>query len=249
MPTVPTGATESAGSTETRSRGRIERALYHLLWERVPRDHWQTPGAYRRRKIVCVLTVLAGAAVMGWSLRIEQGDPLFYAATFALAGVWVVGSVASGPLYLGRVGGRSRLRRPVVGPVLLGLALAVVFVVGAFIVRQIPFLEEQVESVLGYAEQGALPVVLAVTLVNGVAEELFFRGAAYAAVPRHQVLVTTVAYALTVAATGNLMLAFAAVVLGVVVGLERRASGGVMGPILTHLTWSTSMLLLLPLLF
>jgi len=32
-------------------------------------------------------------------------------------------------------------------------------------------------------------------------------------------------------------------------GLERRASGGILAPILTHITWSLSMLFLLPLLF
>ena len=38
------------------------------------------------------------------------------------------------------------------------------------------------------------------------------------------------------------MLAFAAVLLGTLVGLERRASGGILAPILTHLTWSLTML-------
>jgi len=50
-------------------------------------------------------------------------------------------------------------------------------------------------------------------------------------------------------ATGNVMLAFAAVLLGLVVGLERRASGGVLAPILTHCTWSLAMLFALPLVF
>jgi uncharacterized protein len=50
-------------------------------------------------------------------------------------------------------------------------------------------------------------------------------------------------------ASGNLMLAFAALVLGTVVGMERRASGGVLAPILTHVTWSTTMLLVLPAIF
>ena len=42
---------------------------------------------------------------------------------------------------------------------------------------------------------------------------------------------------------------FAAILLGAVCGLERRASGGILAPILTHITWSLSMLFLLPLLF
>jgi uncharacterized protein len=45
------------------------------------------------------------------------------------------------------------------------------------------------------------------------------------------------------------MLAFAAILVGLVCGLQRRASGGVLAPIITHVTWSLSMLLVLPLLF
>ena len=44
------------------------------------------------------------------------------------------------------------------------------------------------------------------------------------------------------------MLVFAAVVLGLLVGLQRRVTGGVLGPMLVHVTWSLSMLFLLPVL-
>ena len=47
-------------------------------------------------------------------------------------------------------------------------------------------------------------------------------------------------------ATGNVMLVFAAAVLGVLVGLQRRVSGGVLAPMLTHVTWSLGMLFILP---
>ena len=40
--------------------------------------------------------------------------------------------------------------------------------------------------------------------------------------------------------------AFAAAVLGFVVALERRASGGILAPILTHITWSVTMAFTLP---
>jgi membrane protease YdiL (CAAX protease family) len=42
------------------------------------------------------------------------------------------------------------------------------------------------------------------------------------------------------------MLVFAALTLGALLGLQRRASGGVLAPMLTHLTWSTAMLFALP---
>jgi membrane protease YdiL (CAAX protease family) len=111
------------------------------------------------------------------------------------------------------------------------------------------FLEDQVVSVVDYADEGSLPLLVVITAVNGVAEELFFRGAAYAAITRRPVLLTTVAYGIATLATGNVMLAFAALLLGAVVGLERRASGGILAPILTHCTWSLAMLVVLPLVF
>lgn len=224
--------------------------LQRALWDVVPRDHHDTPTALRRRQAVTVAFVVLGGAVLGLSLRIEPGSPWFYPATFGLALVWTVGALLSGPLHLGRIADPAgRHRRPVVVPVLVGLGLAGIFVLGGLVVREIPWLDEQVRSVLDFADQGAIPLVVLVTAVNGVAEELFFRGAAYAATPRYPVPVTTVAYALATLATGNVMLAFAAIVLGVVVGLQRRASGGILAPILTHVTWSLTMLFALPALF
>lgn len=209
----------------------------------------ETGPALRRRQLVTLVFALLGAGVLGVSLRIEPGSVWFYPATLALASVWTLGAFASGPLHLGRIATTDGLRRPVVAPVLLGLALAAVFVLGGLVVREISFLEEQVNTVLEHADQGSGPLLVLVTAVNGVAEELFFRGAAYAAIPRHPVPATTAAYALATFATGNVMLAFAAVLLGIVVGLQRRASGGILAPVLTHVTWSVTLLLTLPLLF
>jgi uncharacterized protein len=89
-----------------------------------------------------------------------------------------------------------------------------------------------------------------ITLVNGITEELFFRGALFAAIGlRYPVLISTIIYSLTTIAGGNPVLVFAAAVLGTVVGLQRRAGGGVLAPILTHITWSLVMLLALPPIF
>ena len=221
--------------------------LRRHFWDVSPRDHWQSDAAFRRRQLVAVATIVVGGSLLGFSLRIEQGSGWFYVSTLALALVWTIGAFASGPLHLGRIGSAERAARPVVQPVLIGLALAGVFTVGALVVREVPFLADQVRSVTGYADAGSIPLLLLITALNGVAEELFFRGALYAAIRRHMVAVTAVAYALATAATGNLMLVFAALLLGAVVGLERRASGGILAPILTHLAWSLPMLLVLPL--
>lgn len=220
--------------------------LRDTLWVIVPRDQRDTRAGLLRRQIVTVSVVLIGAAILGYSLRIEPGSSAFYVATMALAGVWVAGAFASGKLHLGRrVGGT----RPILPPILLGFAMAGVFVLGALVIREIEPLARYVRSVVEYADEGSTAILIVVTAVNGIAEELFFRGAAYAAIPRHPVLWTTVAYVVATLATGNLILAFAALLLGAVCGLQRRASGGVLGPILTHITWSLTMLLALPQLF
>jgi membrane protease YdiL (CAAX protease family) len=223
--------------------------LRRSLWEVVPRDQRDSAEAFRRRQVVAAVVVLVGAVVLGWSLRLEPGGDLFYVAAVLLAGVWAVGAFASGRLHLGRIARRYDLRRPILAPILLGLLLVGLFVLGALVVREIDPLARYVSSVLEYADRGSLTALAIITLVNGIAEELFFRGAMYAAIPRHPVLWTSVAYVVATLATGNVMLAFAAILLGVVCGLERRASGGVLAPILTHVTWSLSMLVLLPLLF
>jgi len=231
---------------------QLQAWVRRALWDVVPRDHRQGPRDLRRRQLVTIGFVVLGAVVLGLSLRLDPGSRLFYPATLGLAAVWAVGAFASGPLHLGRIAVRDRHTRPVLTPIALGLALAGVFVVGALLVRSISwlaFLEDQVVSVVDYADQGSLPLLAVITAVNGVAEELFFRGAAYAAITRHPVLWTTVAYGVATLATGNVMLSFAAVLLGAVVGLERRASGGILGPILTHCTWSLTMLVALPLVF
>jgi membrane protease YdiL (CAAX protease family) len=220
------------------------------LWDVVPRDQRDTPEAFRRRQLVAAVVVLVGAIVLGWSLRLEPGGNTFYVAAVLLAGIWAAGAFLSGRLHLGRIaGGTEIFVRPILAPILLGLLLVGVFVLGSLVVREIDPLADYVSSVLEYADEGSLTVLAVITFFNGIAEELFFRGAMYAAIPRHPVLWTTLAYVVATLATGNVMLGFAAIVLGAVCGLERRASGGVLAPILTHITWSLSMLFLLPLLF
>jgi membrane protease YdiL (CAAX protease family) len=227
----------------------VQTWLRNALWDKVPRDHRDTPEALRRRQWVTGIVVVLGGIVLGLSLRLEPGSPWFYAGSLTLSAIWAAGAFASGPLHLGRIARRDDHVRPILTPLLIGFGLAAVFVVGGLVVRQVPFLADQVATVVAFADEGSLPLLVLNTAVTGAAEELFFRGAAYAATPRSPVLVTTVLYTLATYATGNVMLTFAAVLLGVVVGLERRASGGILGPILTHLSWSLTMLLVLPLVF
>jgi membrane protease YdiL (CAAX protease family) len=207
------------------------------------------PAVVRRRRWVAVATLVVGALVLGWALRIPAGDPLFYVATLGLAVVWTAGALASGPLHLGR--GRTRdgttNSRSVVQSLALGVLLLGVFLAGAILVAGVPVLRDPVQGLLDHARFGSLALVALLTAVNGIAEELYFRGALFAAVPRRRaVAVTTAVYGLSTVPTLIPLLVFAAVVLGVVVGLQRRVTGGVLGPIVTHLTWSLGMLFLLP---
>jgi membrane protease YdiL (CAAX protease family) len=86
-----------------------------------------------------------------------------------------------------------------------------------------------------------------VALVNGAGEELFFRGALHAALEPHRpAIATTIVYVVVTAATGNVALVIAAAVMGALFSLERLSTRGVLAPMVTHLTWSTLMVLALP---
>ncbi len=229
---------------------RIGRLVRPTLIDRVSRDHHQSDAAFMRRRIVVAVTLVIGATLLGISLAVKPADPAFYPLTIGLAAVWVAGGLASGPLHLGWADSPKGLRRPIITPVLIGAAVGVVFVLGALAVREVGPLHRAVDSVLAHARFGSLPLVALVTLLNGIAEEVFFRGALFAAIGvRRPVLTSTVIYGVATIATANYMLVFSAVVLGVVVGLERRATGGVLAGILTHVTWSMMLLFVLPPLF
>ena len=194
-----------------------------------------------RRVVVVVLTLMVGAGVNAWALRIPAGDPIFYLATGLLAAVWFGGAFASGPIRLGRE--PFRAGRPVLSSVLTAAALAVLFCLGALIVARIELLRAPVDALLAHATVGNMALVAVITAVNGIAEECFHRGAVYSAVARYRpILTSTVAYAAVAAASGIPLLVLAAVLLGLVTAVQRRATGGVLGPIITHVTWSMVML-------
>ncbi|HZC52156.1 MAG TPA: CPBP family intramembrane glutamic endopeptidase, partial [Mycobacterium sp.] len=107
-----------------------------------------------------------------------------------------------------------------------------------------------VTRVLAFAHHGSLWAIVAITLINGMAEEVFFRGALYSALGRHRpAVISTILYTAAIMASGNAVLGFAAIILGTACALERRASGGVLAPMLTHLVWGLIMVLALPPLF
>ncbi|NVN49671.1 type II CAAX endopeptidase family protein [Mycolicibacterium hippocampi] len=224
--------------------------LYGIARTRAaPYNEW--PAVIRRRKIVVSVFLLIGAVLLGYSLSRPPGDESFIWLTLALAAVWAVGAFASGPLHLGHVRFRARNQRPVITGTAVGLALGAVFVVGGLVARQIPGVREYITVVLEFSNAGPLWLIVFITVINGVAEELFFRGALYTTLAKYRpVLVSTVLYVIaTAATTGNPMLGFAAIILGTVCALERRATGGVLAPMLTHFFWGLVLVLALPPIF
>jgi CAAX protease family protein len=203
----------------------------------------------RRRVVVGVVLVL-GAVLLGISLNQNPGDPAFYWLTLGLAAVWAIGARLSGPLHLGHLRFRTRSRRPVLTGTFIGLLVGGAFIVGGLVARQIPPVRDYIVQVLEFANYGPLLLVVFITVVNGVAEEMFFRGALYSALGSFQpVRISTLVYVVAVSAAGNPMLGFAGLILGYVCAYERRMTGGVLAPMLTHFFWGLVMVLALPPIF
>src|SRR5437588_9025591 len=70
--------------------------------------HNEPPAVVRRRRVVVGVTLVIGATVLGFSMRRHPGESSFYWLTLALAAVWFVGGLMSGPLHLGGICWRGR---------------------------------------------------------------------------------------------------------------------------------------------
>jgi hypothetical protein len=235
----------------TRLLARATDRLPDWLIEPVPRDHREDDAAFRRRRRVTAGVAVGGAAVLGASLSTTPGSPRFYGLTLAAAGTWLAGGLASGPLHLGWMFTPDRqLRRPAVTPVITGVGAFGVFYGAALVARRVPVLDRAITRVMRYAQQGSAPLVATTALANGIAEEVFFRGALYAAIGADSpVLTSTAVYGLATAATRNPALVLASLVMGAIFGTQRRITGGIQAPVITHVTWSALMLRFLPPLF
>jgi membrane protease YdiL (CAAX protease family) len=196
-------------------------------------------------------TVALGTALLGRSMSSRAGSREFYALTFGVAGTWLAGGVATGPVPLAsEQSRRNAARELLVVPVAVGSGMFALFYLAALAASRVPELDKALTSVLKYADEGSTRLVLSTTLANAVAEEVFFRGALYtAADPRRAVAVSTAGYVLSTTATRNPALILASGVMGTVFAVQRRNTGGVLAPTVTHLTWAALMLRFLPPLF
>jgi uncharacterized protein len=215
-----------------------------------PPTHEESQTQIRRRRIIVAVVLVIGATVLGLSLSRTPGSTVFYVLTLVLAAVWAIGARLSGPVHMGCVTFRGRDRRPVITGSATGVLLGAVFIVGGLVAREIGPVRDYIVDVLEYANQGALWLIVLITVINGVAEEMFFRGALYSSLGKyHPEIVSTIVYAVAVSAAGNPMLGFAGIILGAVCAYERRITGGVLAPMLTHFFWGLVMVLALPPMF
>jgi membrane protease YdiL (CAAX protease family) len=218
-----------------------------------------------KRRPIAAAICLAGAGALRASFVAEPGSRRFYALTGQVALTWLLGSaalssgrrdtrtaathpvathpVATPPLATSPLATRSIATIP--GAVAIGAAAFGAFYAAARIARHIGPLRRALAHVLRYAEHES-PLVLITTLTNGAAEEIFFRGALYDTASTRPALSSTVAYVLVTSASGNPALALASAVMGTLFAVQRKHSGTVIAPLITHLVWSTLMVSFLP---
>jgi membrane protease YdiL (CAAX protease family) len=200
---------------------------------------------------VCLGAAALAAALLRSAFAAEAGSARFYLLSTSLAGTWTVGALGAGPIpWFGddwRDRPRSAARTLVIVPVVSGAATFAVFYGAARVARRHRTLRRAIASVLRYADAGATPLVLLIASGSGVAEEMFFRGALWSG--SRPLRTTTLAYAASTAATGNPALVLAGLVTSAIFGWQRAATGGVLAPALTHITWSVLMVRHLPPLF
>lgn len=221
-------------------------AVRDLLTPELLPETVESVSASRRRRLVVAGTLAAGAVVLGATLAAPRGSLAFTLLGFLVAAIWLTGSAAAGPLHVGP-SDRTESARSLLAAIVVGGLAFVAFLGASLVAHRVPGLDGAVDSVLATADAGPPAVVLAIAVVNAVAEERFFRGALpVAVVGNHRAAIATALYVLVTAATLNIALVVAAAAMGTVFMLERLATRGILAPTLTHVTWSTLMLLALP---
>lgn len=189
-----------------------------------------------------MLTLVGVGVVTRLTFTSEPGSGRQTALTYVLTAVLLIGSYASGGWPRAH---RKAGRHPLVGPVLTGVLLFVAFAFFGWATSWIGPIDRGVDELVRHGRTGEWWQVGLGVLAAGAAEEVLFRGALFERV-RLPVVTTTLAHMATTLSAGNVALTLAAGVLGVVLGLSRRASGGWFAPAVTHVVWMLLIVAWLP---
>lgn len=201
------------------------------------------PGAWW----VVGLAVVVAAPLLAASLRAEGEGPGTVAGwALGIALTWTVGGLLIMRLAPSDLAGRAPGRAPKVAVAAAGVGLAVASLAGGLVLAGIPTTAPWVAGPVAAATDGRWGV-LAVALVAGAAEEVFFRGA----LPRlltgpARWVVPTAVYALVTLCTGSPALAVMALLLGPVAMWARETSGSLAGALFVHALWTLTMVGLFP---
>jgi membrane protease YdiL (CAAX protease family) len=151
---------------------------------------------------------------------------------------------------------RTRLRptrRLVLMGLLSGVALSLLFLAGALVVRETPLWPwvERVADLTRTTAPGGL-AALVIVFATSPSEEILWRGAVFARLTRRYgagwrpVVLTSVAYAGFVALSGSVVLPLAALVCGAVWTRQRQVTGSIVPGLVSHTLWSLLMFLWIP---
>jgi membrane protease YdiL (CAAX protease family) len=144
-------------------------------------------------------------------------------------------------------------RRLVLMGLLSGVALYLLFLAGALVVRETPLWPwvERVLTLTRTTAPGGL-AVLVIVFATSPSEEVLWRGAVFARLTRRYgagwkpVVLATVAYAGFVALSGSVVLPLAALVCGTVWTRQRQVTGSIVPGLVSHTLWSLLMYLWVP---
>jgi membrane protease YdiL (CAAX protease family) len=248
---VPDASRTAAGAAPGRALlrlpGPLRRRFDGCLFGWAPEPAPEPPAVVIRRRRVVAGTAVLAVVLLALTMLARPGSAAFYPLALALAAAYLAGGLLSGPLRLRAARQEGRGGRALGAPLVAGVLAYVFFALAAWAVQVVPPIDHAVQGALHRADAGPRWLILAVAVLTGLGEEVYFRGALFAALGRRSpVVLSTLAYVAVTIATRNVSLVLAAAVMGLLWALERRASGGVLASGITHITWSILMIFLIP---
>lgn len=197
-----------------------------------------------------LVAVASGAAIALWFLLMGR----FGAGIYALMGPFAVGvALLVGVLFRARL--RAWLqptRRGVLVGVLVGATMTLAtYPLYALACSIYPGLSVEVAVLYGAARETPLAESLPWVLAIIVAEELLWRGALLEACtgrvsPLAAMALSVATYCLAQAGTGSWIVTLLALVCGTLWTLQRHITRSVLSPLIAHLIWTPTVILLLP---